>query len=396
MFLASLLEKEVQAFIEEHLNDDLQQLALKGIPYKNIPVSKIIDQITGRKIAKNKFAPVFDRPGILFPPKIYLEQTSSFQTACYKASLVSGKSLIDLTGGLGIDTFSFSTKMESVIHCEKSSGLSEIARYNFFQIQQTKINCLTVDGIRFLKENQLLSDWIYIDPSRRDTQKKKVFLLEDCEPDVSTNLDLFFSKTNQILIKTSPLLDLSSGIRSLRYVYEIHVVAVDNEVKELLWILKKDKLVSPKIITVNINKSQTQTFSFVWDEEIRVKTEFSPIKKYLFEPNAAIMKSGGFKSFAKAYSLLKLHPNTHLYTSDKLKTMPGRSFKVIESIPFDKKIIKVKLMHQKANITTRNFKMSVEDIRKKFDIADGGNWFVFFTTNCLGKPEVLICEKITN
>lgn len=227
----------MQAFIEEHLNADLQQLALKGIPFKNIPASKIIDQIIGRKIAKNKFSPDFDKAGILFPPKIHLEQTSSFQTANYKASLVSGKSLLDLTGGFGIDAFSFSKKMESIVCCEKNIELSEIVRYNFSQIHQAKIDCLPVDGIHFLKENKTLFDWIYLDPSRRNLQKKKVFLLEDCEPDVSANLDLLFSKTNQILIKTSPLLDLSSGIRLLRYVSEIHVVAVDNEVKELLWVL---------------------------------------------------------------------------------------------------------------------------------------------------------------
>lgn len=396
MFLADLLEKEVQAFIEEHLNADLQQLALKGIPFKNIPASKIIDQIIGRKIAKNKFSPDFDKAGILFPPKIHLEQTSSFQTANYKASLVSGKSLLDLTGGFGIDAFSFSKKMERIVCCEKNIELSEIVRYNFSQIHQAKIDCLPVDGIHFLKENKTLFDWIYLDPSRRNMQKKKVFLLEDCEPDVSANLDLLFSKTNQILIKTSPLLDLSSGIRLLRYVPEIHVVAVDNEVKELLWVLKKDHLVSPKIVTANIKKNQTQTFSFVWDEEATTETTCSPIKKYLYEPNAAIMKSGGFKSLAKAYSLAKLHHNTHLYTSDNPKSISGRCFKVVEFFPFDKKIIGEKLTRQKANIATRNFKMTVEEIRKKFGIADGGDSYVFFTTNCFDKPEVLICEKITN
>jgi hypothetical protein len=396
MSLANLLDKEVQAFIEKHLNDDLQQLALKGTPFKNIPVSKIIDQIAGRKTAQTKFSSEFDKRGILFPPKINLEQTSSSQTSNYKASLVSGKSLIDLSGGFGIDSFSFSKKMESVIHCEKNVELSAIARHNFSKLQQANIDCLTVDGIEFLKKSDVHFDWIFIDPSRRDVQKRKVFLLDDCEPDVAGNLDLFFSKTHQILIKTSPLLDVSSGIRSLQYVSEIHVVAVDNEVKELLWVLKKDKIISPKITAVNIQKSQTQTFSFVWDEETRVKTEFSSIKKYLYEPNAAIMKSGGFRSFAKAYSVSKLHPNTHLYTSESLKTIPGRCFNVLEFFPFDKKIIKEKLSYRKANISTRNFKMSVEEIRKKFGIPDGGEVYVFFVTNCFDKPEVLICEKITN
>lgn len=395
MPLPNLLKKEVQAFIEAHLDDDLQQLALKKNSFQDIPTSRLIDQITGRKIAKNKFPPGFDSTGILFPPKIHLEQTSSFQAAGYKASLVSGKCLTDLTGGFGIDAFSFSKKMERVVHCERNTELSAIARHNFSQLQQANIDCLPEDGIEFLKKSDVFSDWVYIDPSRRDTQKKKVFLLEDCEPDVAANMDLLFSKTRQILIKTSPLLDISSGIRSLRYVSEIHVVAVDNEVKELLWVLRKDNIVSPKITTANIKKGQTQTFSFVWDEEATIKTDCLPVKKYLYEPNAAIMKSGGFRSFAKAYSLSKLHSNTHLYSSDNLKTIPGRCFKVLESFPFDKKIIKEKLTRQKANIAVRNFKMPVEEIRKKFGIADGGSSYVFFTTNCFDKPEVLICEKIT-
>ncbi len=395
MPIVNLLDKAVQAFIENHLSDDPKQLALKGIPFKNIPVSKIIDQIIGRKTAKIKFYSEFDRSGILFPPKIHLEQTSSEQTANYKASLVSGTSLIDLTGGFGIDAFSFSKKMESIVYCEKNAELSEIVLHNFSQLRLANIECLSVDGIVFLKESDAYFDWIYIDPSRRDTQKRKVFLLEDCEPDISSNIDLLFSKTDQILIKTSPILDISSGIRTLQSVSEIHVVAVDNEVKELLWVLNKNNAVSPKITTVNFKKNLTQTFSFFWREEMTASVDYSPIKKYLYEPNAAIMKSGGFKLFAQFYSLAKLHSNTHLYTSDDLKSIPGRCFKVLETFPFDKKIIKEKLSYQKANISIRNFKMSVEEIRKKFGISDGGDAYVFFVTNCLNKPEVLICEKIT-
>ncbi|PKP44739.1 MAG: SAM-dependent methyltransferase [Bacteroidetes bacterium HGW-Bacteroidetes-13] len=395
MPLAYLLDKAVQAFIENHLSDDPKQLALKGIPFKNIPVSKIIDQIIGRKTAKAKFHTEFDRAGILFPPKIHLEQTSSEQTANYKASLVSGTSLIDLTGGFGIDAYSFSKKIDRVIHCEKNTELSEIVLHNLSQLRLANIECLPLDGIAFLKENDVFFDWIFIDPSRRDTQKRKVFLMEDCEPDISSNIDLLFSKTDQILIKTSPLLDISSGIRTLQSASEIHVVAVDNEVKELLWVLKKNNAISPKITTVNLKKNLTQSFSFIWHEEMTASVDYSPVKKYLYEPNAAIMKSGGFKLFAKLYSLEKLHSNTHLYTSDDLKSIPGRCFKVLETFPFDKKIIKEKLSYQKANISIRNFKMSVEEIRKKFGISDGGDAYVFFVTNCLNKPEVLICEKIT-
>ena len=221
----------------------------------------------------------------------------------------------------------------------------------------------------------------------------KVFLLKDCLPDVPSNLDLLFSKSKNILIKTSPILDIKNGINELRYVKEVHVVAVDNEVKELLWILETDYQKDIFIKTVDIKKNRTQEFSFALKDESNALVEFSLPKKYLYEPNAAILKSGGFLSIGCSFEVQKLHINSHLYTSDRQLDFPGRKFEVILVIPYQKKAWS-RLRITKANITVRNFPDSVVSIRKKLRIKDGGEHYLFFTTDMNNQKIMIVCKKI--
>jgi len=228
-----LLDTEIQDFIfkksDEHV--DISKFILSGTPFEDISVQELAAQIQGRRTIKTKLPVWHQTREIYYPPGIHLEQTSSEATALYKSSLVSGDTLIDLTGGFGIDDYYFSKKVKHIIHCELNPLLSNIAAHNFLVLGANNIETQCGDGLEIL-QNQHTVDWIYVDPSRRHDSKGKVFFLEDCLPDVPSNLDLLFSKSNQILIKTAPLLDIHAGIKSLRFVKEIHVVAVQNEVKE--------------------------------------------------------------------------------------------------------------------------------------------------------------------
>ncbi|MEW7291662.1 THUMP-like domain-containing protein [Aquimarina sp. 2304DJ70-9] len=388
-----ILHKEVQEFIFEKSNTsiDLSKLILSGSPFENVSPQELAQQISGRLKAKQKLPTWFSEKGIYYPPTLNLEQTSSEATARYKSNLVSGDTLIDLTGGFGIDDYFFSKKMQHVIHCELNEELSTIAAHNFSTLEAKNIRSEIGDGIKIL-ENTKPVDWIYIDPSRRHDSKGKVFFLEDCLPNVPNHLEFLFTKSENILIKTSPLLDFQVGINSLQQVKEIHVIAIENEVKELLWVLDKNFTGDSTIKTVNIQKNQNQEFSFVLKKEAQQPVYLAAPKGYLYEPNAAILKSGGFLSVGNTFEIEKLHLHSHLYTSDQKIEFPGRSFKIISVFPYHKKTI-AKAGITKANITTRNFPENVAALRKKHKIKDGGDIYLFFTTDYNDKKIVIWCEK---
>ena len=388
----AILQPEVQDFIRKHLGDDLSKLILKGSPFENVSIQELAIQINGLQKAKSKLPAWFDAAGIIFPPNVNLEQTSSEVTAKYKASLISGKTLIDLTGGLGIDSSFFSERFEEVFHLEINADLSEIAAHNFMKLGKDNIKALSGDGLEYLRDCNKKYDWIYLDPARRDDHGGKVFLMEHCTPNVRDNLGLFFEKSDQVLLKTSPLLDLTAGMNDLRNLAEIHIVSVNNEVKELLWILKKGY--SGKIIiqTVNFQKKEDQYFKGDYSPG-QTEVPLSLPAKYLFEPNPAVMKSGLFAEVALQTVTSKLHVSSHLYTADKPVNFPGRRFEIIEVLPYSKKLKRHPAL-KKANVTTRNFPRQVTEIRDEMKIADGGDIYLFFTTNLNNEKIVLVCKKI--
>ncbi|MFT4832299.1 MAG: 16S rRNA G966 N2-methylase RsmD [Psychroserpens sp.] len=389
----NILHTGVQHFINENLNTDIVSVLLKKVSFDGVGTKELVQQIEAKKKCDTKLPIWFKTTGIYYPDKLNIEQTSSEITAQYKANLVNGKSMIDLTGGLGVDSYFFSKKMEQVVHCELDKNLSEIAEYNYDILGVKNIYCLPKNGLDYLEDSTQKFDWIYVDPSRRNNVKGKVFMLSDCLPDVPNNLSLLFKKATSILIKTSPLLDFTIGINELRSVKEIHVVAIKNEVKELLWILEKDYLGEISIKTINFNTGKDEKFDFGWGDEKRNISQFGLPKTYLYEPNSAILKSGAFKTIGNTFGLKKLQEHSHLYTADKLVDFPGRTFNIEKIIPYNKKSIQ-KLGIQKANVTARNFPESVEGFRKKHKIKDGGNDYVFLTTNCLKEKTILICKKI--
>ncbi len=389
-----LLNSEIQHFINSNIDTSIAKLALQKNPFPDVEWIQILNQIESKSKARNKLPNWFASKNILYPSKISVEQTSSEKTASYKAEIVSGESLIDLTGGFGIDAFYFAKKIKSVSHCEINPDLSKIVKHNFEQLEVENINCLSGDSLAILNDLNTKWDWIYIDPSRRNDVKGKVFMLKDCLPNVPENIDLLFNYSKNILIKTAPLLDLSAGILELKNVKKIHIVAVENEVKELLWELDSDYSGKINIKTANILKDQTAVFEFVLDGN-KVIPSYDLPEKYLYEPNSAIMKSGGFDEVSTFYQLNKLHRHSHLYTNSTIISFPGRIFEIEKAIPYHKIEMKNHLENRKANITTRNFPDSVENIRKKWKIKEGGNQYCFFTTDVNDNKIVLICNKIS-
>ncbi|RKS53142.1 hypothetical protein BC962_1388 [Gillisia mitskevichiae] len=391
----ALLHPDVKKFIQSHLNDDLTKLILKGSPFPDVSVQEIATQISGLKKAKTKLPTWFKNQSILYSPNLNLEQTSSEITAKYKSQLITGDTLIDLTGGFGIDDYYFSKRFKKVIHCELNAELSELASHNFSELGASNIKTHIGDGLEILKELGEKVNWIYLDPARRDDYGGKVFLLEQCTPNVPKNLKLLFQNSDNILIKSSPLLDLSAGIAELRKVTEIHIVAVNNEVKELLWVLNRNISKEIKIKTINITKNETQVFEAIF-EELLAPIKYSSALKFLYEPNPAIMKSKLFSALATETNTKKLHSNSHLFTSEVLQAFPGRSFEIMEVLNYNKKALKRSLKLKKANITTRNFPKTVSEIRKELKIEDGGKDYLFFTTDLNNDKIVLECKKIAN
>jgi hypothetical protein len=388
-----ILNTEIQDFITKNIGVSISELALKKNPFPNVEWISILNQIEAKSKAKDKLPTWFNTKNIIYPSKISVEQTSSEQTALYKSAITSGEKLIDLTGGFGVDDYFFSTKMKRVIHCEINPELSDIVKHNFEQLNIQNIECYSGDSLETLKTLDTKWDWIYIDPSRRNDAKGKVFMLKDCLPNVPENLDFYFENSDAILIKTAPLLDISAGLSELKNVKTIHVIALENEVKELLWEIHKDYAGAITLKTANIIKDTIDTFEFKLDQE-SIFPVYSFPKKYLYEPNSAIMKSGGFDEVAIQFDINKLHKHSHLYTSEALIAFPGRIFEIKTVIPYNKIEMKNNFSGKQANITTRNFPDNVDTIRKKWKIKDGGNLYSFFTTDVNNNKIVLICAKI--
>ncbi len=389
----NILNKEVQEFISDNLNSDIHAILLGKRRFPNIDNKELVEQIEAKKKAEKKLPFWFLTSNIYYANKLNISQTSSEIAAKYKADLVSGETMTDLTGGFGVDSCYFSKRFKHVIHIEKNEELSHIAQHNFKQLDAKNIDCIIGDGIEYLQSNKENSDWIYVDPSRRDKDNKRVYFLKDCEPDVTVWLELFFSRTEYLLLKTGPLLDITLGLQQLQKVHTIHIISVENEVKEILWELKKNHEEEPLIKTINFNKGEKELFQFYGQEEKEVTVDYSHPLHYLYEPNSSIMKSGAFNLTGKRYGLKKLQEHSHLYTSDTLIPFPGRVFKVNKVVPYTKKSIKL-LGIQKANISTRNFPETVVQIRKKTKLKDGGQNFLFFTKNLHDDLVIILAERI--
>lgn len=356
---------------------------------------KIRHQVLSRKKIHKKLPTFYNCKEIIYPVSLSLEQSSSEITANYKANLVKGKTFIDLTTGMGIDSHFFAKQFKKGILIERNTELAEIDLHNYFVLNQTNVEiAVGIDSIDFINQFTEKVDLIYVDPARRNEQGNKVVSLTEYEPNVVSILDKLFEISSTILIKTSPLLDISKAIAELKFVKQVHVISIENECKELVFLLEKNFIDEIKIITINFDKKGNQVFEYLLKDEKESHSEFSEPLKYLFEPNASIMKAGAFKIIGQQLGLNKLHQHTHLYTSRKLiDNFPGRIFKIDNISKFDKKEIVKIIPEMKANITVRNFPLSTNDVKKKLEIKDGGDVYLFVTTNFKNEKVVLITKK---
>lgn len=388
-----ILNTANQEFINTNINFDISKILLKKQHDISVDVRELIEQIEAKKRCQKKLPTWFKTANIYYPNKVNIEQTSSELSADYKSKIVEGNSLVDLTGGFGVDCFYFAKHFKKVTHCEINESLSKIVKYNFNQLKIDNIECIALNGLEFLKTTQKQFDCIYIDPSRRHDIKGKVYFLNDCLPNVPEHLNQLFQYSENILIKTSPLLDLSIGLDELKFTKALHIVAINNEVKELLWLLKKGYTGNVKIKTINIKHTSQEIFQFHLDEESKAQANYREPLTYLYEPNAAIMKSGAFNLVSTKLNIDKLHKHSHLYTSNTLVEFPGRRFIIKKVLPYNKKLFKHETL-LKANITTRNFPESVHEIRKRFKIKEGGKDYIFLTTSLNDQKLMLLCSKV--
>jgi hypothetical protein len=389
----NILSTEAQAFINTYLNTDINTLLLKGTSLTDVSTPELCEQIEAKKRCLKKLPTWYKNKNIYYPNKLNIEQTSSEKTAAYKAQLIDGDSIIDITGGFGVDCFYFAKHFTHVTHCDIDTKLSQLVAHNYNQLGLSNIDTINTDGLAYLKDTEAHFDWIYVDPSRRHADKGKVFFLKDCLPNIPEHLTLLFSRAKRLLIKTAPLLDISVGLQELTHVKTIHIVALHNEVKELLWVLEQGYTGQVAIKTVNLQTNGNVVFNTKYNATPLEFTNYSLPLQFLYEPNAAILKSGAFNAVALHYKCAKLHQHSHLYTTDTLIDFPGRRFKIETQCIYSKKNMKQLGIH-KANITTRNFPISVTDLRKKHKITDGGAVYLFFTTAYNNNKYLLVCSKV--
>ena len=380
-----------QQFIRENLNADVPTLALKKAPV-GTDVSLALRQIAARQLLQKKVPQWAENEDLLFPVHLSIEQCSSEAAAKYKAGLLDGQTFADLTGGLGIDTFYISQHFRQTDYVEMQTELCDLARHNF-AILKADVKVLNETAEDYLKRCEP-KDCIFIDPARRDEHGRKTISISDCTPDVAALQDLLRQKAKRVLIKLSPMLDISKALEELCHVKEVHVVAVANECKELDFIMERDYQGEVHFVCVNLMTNQ-QELCFTMAEERNSTTRLADgVMKYLYEPNPALMKAGCFKLLTACFDVYKLHRNSNLYTSDRLiLDFPGRVFEVQDWAPYNKKVKSTLLADvKKASVAVRNFPLSVAELRKNLKIADGDENYVFATT-LKGEEKIIILTK---
>ena len=351
-----------------------------------------------REYAKKKLPQWTDIDGIIYPRHISLEQCSSEQTAKYKSQLLSAKTpnlhtFVDLTGGFGVDSYYIGKNFKSAFYIEQNPDLCETVKHNYKQLGFSQCTVICQDATNYLAQMPQ-ANVIYIDPARRDNNGKRTYDICDCTPDVTKINDLLLQKADIVMIKLSPMFDWHKAVKDLHGVTEVHIVSARNECKELLIILEKE----PKPLKLFcINDDST----FIVDNENDGSTSSPQVNtdsdtfQYLYEPNASIMKSGCFRELALRFGIMEISASSHLFLSDRqIEDFPGRSFQILSVSSMNKKALKEKVSVLKnANITTRNFPINANQLRKKLKLAEGGDTYIFATTTQQKEHLLFICKK---
>ena len=403
-----LINEKTWEFARQHANDDVRKLALQGAKDAEVDLQTALQQIAGRQTARKKLPSWAEVEGVVYPPHLNMEQCSSEQTARYKATIVGeGERMVDLTGGFGVDFYWMSQGFRQRTYVEQNEQLCAIAQENFRALMYDCRVCCC-DTATYLTEMPHVS-LAFLDPARRNEHGGRTYGIEDCTPNILELLPLLAQKADRILLKLSPMLDWRKAVSDLEKaspdgifkVTDVHIVSVDNECKELLLLLSKEKTDTLRVVCVN----GASSFEFILPPKGRsvehlTSSDLAGSPLYLYEPNASIMKAGCFAEIEAQFPVQQVSSNSHLFlSSDEINDFPGRKFRILAISSMNKQEIKKKFSEslvpmESANIAVRNFPMSAEQLRKKLKLKDGGNTYIFATTLASGEHKLFICCKI--
>ena len=399
-----LLNEATWNYVLQHADEDVRKVALQGAKDPEVDLTIALQQIAGRQAARKKLPSWAAVEGIVYPPHLNMEQCSSEQTACYKAQLAGeGESMVDLTGGFGVDFYWMSQGYRHRSYIEQDEQICAISSENFRLLGH---DCDVVCGSAsdYLKEMPRVS-LVYLDPARRNEHGGRTYSIEDCNPNVLELLPLLMEKADRVMLKLSPMLDWRKAVADLQHVSEVHIISVDNECKELLLVLGKEPAEGLRLCCVN----NGGTFEVLNRNvsNLRITTEGSSVvirfsanweeAAFLYEPNASIMKAGCFAELCERYPVEQVAQNSHLFLSSvEIDDFPGRSFRIEAISSMNKQETSQKVSALKsANISVRNFPLTADQLRKKLKLKDGGNAYIFATTVLNGGHKLFICRKIS-
>lgn len=411
------MNEKTQDFIRQHVDDDVRKLALQGVKDAEVDLTMALQQIAGRQTARRKLTSWAEVEGIIYPPHLNMEQCSSEQTARYKAKIAGeGDSMVDLTGGFGVDFYWMSQGFLHRQYIEQNEALCAISSHNFQQLAFTCSVCCC-DTATYLT-TMPHADLAYLDPARRNEHGGRTYGIEDCSPNVLELMPLLMEKADRVILKLSPMLDWRKAVDDIQqlrtnsqepiaFVNEVHIISVDNECKELLLVISKKQTESLRLVCVNgdscfqiiptlgTNNSHAGNKTFPrWEYSSSSLLSDTPL--YLYEPNASIMKAGCFKEIEERFPVEQISLNSHLFLSSvEIGDFPGRKFQVLSISSMNKQELRQNLETiQQANITVRNFPLSAEQLRKKLRLKDGGDVYIFASTLASGAHKLFICRKI--
>lgn len=384
-------------FILLNRERDVRELALQGGRYPEVDMAFALNQIAGWQTARTKLPSWAECADIIYPPHLSMEQCSSEQTALYKSSLLEkGVSMTDLTGGFGVDFSFLARAFSSATYVERLADLCDIARRNFevFGLHHADVVC--GDGVDFLRTMKPV-DFIYLDPARRDLNGSRTYALEDCTPNVIELRDMLLEKARTVMIKLSPMLDWHKVIDDLGCVSEVHVVSVRNECKEMLVVLRRDSNAPLRCYAANDDETVVFRASDAVASTVRLVSDASEIRRgsYLFEPNASLMKLGCFGLLCERYGVKKIGAHSNLFIADESVDFPGRKFQISTVSSMNKKELRRNLSFiTRANIAVRNFPISSQDLRRQLKLKDGGDTYIFATTQGERNHLILVAGKV--
>lgn len=400
------MNAETRHFIEQNLDADVRQLALKGCGDEMVDMTLALQQIAGRQASRRKLPTWAALDGILYPPHLGMEQCSSEQTARYKQSvcrsLLSSLSsaqpttLVDLTGGFGVDFSFLAPLFRRAVYVERQEVLCQLARHNF-AVLGVNAEVVCGNGEDVLHQLEEHVTMIFLDPARRDANGARTYGISDCTPDVITLRDELLQKADYVMLKLSPMLDWRKAVVDLgeEWVREVHIVSTGGECKELLLVLTKENSNEGLRLVCKNDEQSFEVHQASTAEPCLYQSVISP-SSYLYEPNASVMKAGCFAELSAHFGIGQLSQNSHLFVAEQpIEEFPGRTFRIIDVSTMNKRELKEKIAQLKqANITVRNFPLSVAELRKRLKISEGGSNYIFATTLASGDHVLIICERL--